>query len=110
MPEPRPSDEPQPETGAPAHPRSGQRAQHDSLGVWSLSLAVLGAIMVAIPIIGDALSLAPGIAAVVIGLLALRRHETGASPYLVRPLIGTIVGGLVVVVAGMLMLVTALVH
>ncbi|GAB3401518.1 hypothetical protein GCM10027515_10240 [Schumannella luteola] len=110
MPEPRPSDEPPSEWFAPEQPSPQARPRHDVLGVWSLSLAVLAAIMLAVPIIGDALSLPPALAAVIVGFIALRRHETGASPYLVRPLIGTIVGGLAVVVAGMLMVVTALVH
>lgn len=71
-----------------------QQAKRYSTGDWSLTfgLAAVGCLL--IPAIGDIISAPVAVAAVVLGLIGIGRHDTGLAPKVLPAAIGTTLGAL----------------
>jgi uncharacterized membrane protein len=61
-------------------------------------------VCLALPMVGDVISLLAALSAVGVGLLGIRRHARGRAKHVWPALAGTIVGGIVALVAAVLLL------
>lgn len=76
------------------HDGAMHQATRYSAGDWSLTfgLAAVGCLL--IPAIGDIVSAPVAVAAVVLGLIGIGRHDTGAAPKVLPAAVGTALGAL----------------
>ncbi|MCR8671811.1 hypothetical protein [Agrococcus sp. HG114] len=76
----------------------------DASGESAIALAVVAGALLALPMVGDAASLAAALAAVGVGLLGIRRHARGRARHVWPALLGTLAGALIALVAAILLL------
>lgn len=69
-----------------------------SWGVWSLAASIVSLALLLIPMIGDIVALPFGLAAVLLGLVSVRRHDRGVADRAVRGTIGAALGAVVLAV------------
>ncbi|WP_083713596.1 hypothetical protein [Brachybacterium sp. P6-10-X1] len=65
-----------------------------SAGDWSLTFGLAAVGCLVIPAVGDMISAPVAVTAVVLGLIGIGRHDTGAAPKVLPAAIGTALGAL----------------
>lgn len=89
-----------------AEHHSEDAGEPGSWGIWALAAAVVSLVLLLIPMIGDIAALPFGVAAVLLGLVAVRRHDRGVADRAVRGTIGAALGAVVIAVVVTQFLVT----
>lgn len=90
-----------PET--PEMPRSGA-----DVSSYALIFGLAAVICMLIPVIGDGLAVLPALAALVLGFLAVRRHETDRTVRVWPAMIGAVLGAITLFVVVAMFLMTEL--
>lgn len=89
-----------------AEHRSEDAGEPGSWGVWSLAAALVSLVLLLVPMVGDVAALPFGIVAVLLGLVAVRRHDRGVADRAIRGTVGAALGAVVLAVVLTKLLVT----